>query len=176
MVNHIIDGYFLRFRKDFRLSKSAFQYVLNILNEVLPPAVGCSSISPQLQLAACLRFFAEGGYQEGVGKDFHVAMGQSTFSKVLAEVINALEDKLCPSWLALEMSNQEKFEAKQYFFQRSGIPGIVNCIDGTHLRIFTPPLRVRHLYYNRKGFYSLNVMVVSLQEPILFSEDGINLK
>ncbi|XP_055628063.1 putative nuclease HARBI1 [Toxorhynchites rutilus septentrionalis] len=33
------------------------------------------------------------------------------------------------------------------------------CVDGTHIKII-PPNQNRNLFYNRKGFYSLNVLIV----------------
>ncbi|XP_049283827.1 putative nuclease HARBI1 [Anopheles funestus] len=44
-------------------------------------------------------------------------------------------------------------------FSKSNIPGIVKCVDGTHIRIIAPVFD-RDYHYNRKGFYSLNAMVV----------------
>ncbi|XP_054727491.1 putative nuclease HARBI1 [Anastrepha obliqua] len=38
--------------------------------------------------------------------------------------------------------------------------GIIGCVDGTHVKIVAPRKEVQHLYYNRKGFYSINAMIV----------------
>lgn len=58
------------------------------------------------------------------------------------------------------MSEEEKQDAKRYFYERSGIPGVIMCVDGTHIKIHKPCVDP-HLYYNRKGFFSLNAMIVS---------------
>lgn len=50
-----------------------------------------SGVSPIVKLSGCLRFFAEGGYQTGVGNDFEVSLAQPTFSKVLNEVVDIFE-------------------------------------------------------------------------------------
>ncbi|XP_049890978.1 putative nuclease HARBI1 isoform X2 [Epinephelus moara] len=47
---------------------------------------------------------------------------------------------------------------KQQFRQASGIPGIVGCIDGTHVQIQAPSEH-EYLYVNRKGYHSINVQV-----------------
>ncbi|XP_062373191.1 putative nuclease HARBI1 [Sardina pilchardus] len=47
---------------------------------------------------------------------------------------------------------------KQKFRQASGIPGIVGCIDGTHVRIQAPSEH-EYLYINRKGYHSINVQI-----------------
>lgn len=70
------------------------------------------------------------------------------------------EEHLCPHWITLKMSEIEKREAKLYFYEKSAIPGVIMCVDGTHIKISKPTGDDTHLYYNRKGFYSLNTMIV----------------
>lgn len=111
------------------------------------------------KLAACLRYFAEGSYQHGSGKDFDIAVAQPTFSKILSEMLKVLERKICPQWITLQMSEEQARRAKRYFYNKSAIPGVVMCVDGTHVKII-PPKTNRNLFYNRKGFYSLNVLMV----------------
>ncbi|XP_058449128.1 putative nuclease HARBI1 [Malaya genurostris] len=88
-------------------------------------------------LAASLRFFAEGNYQKGVGNDRYIGLAQSTMSKF-------------PS------SDGEINKIKIGFFEKTGFPGVIGCINGTHVKI-VPPVCDKHLFYNRKGFYSFNV-------------------
>ncbi|XP_055837670.1 putative nuclease HARBI1 [Episyrphus balteatus] len=148
------------FIKHFRLNKPAFKYVLRELKRQLPPVARSSSISPELKLAASLRFLAEGGYQHGVGQDFNLGMAQSTISVVLSEVLNILEVQLCPRWISLAMTEEEKSEARLHFYRKGRIPGVIMCIDGTHIKISKPTGENSHLFLNRKGFYSLNAMIV----------------
>ena len=61
-----------------------------------------------VKLSASLRFFAEGGYQTGVGKDFNVSLGQSTLSKVLTEVVDIFETHLCSLWIKVPNITEEK--------------------------------------------------------------------
>lgn len=67
-----------------------------------------------------------------------------------------------------EMSEAEKHEAKLHFFQKTDFPGIIGCIDRTHIKILAPSKEDQHLYLNRKGFFSLNVMLVSTH--VVFKE------
>ncbi|XP_065080793.1 putative nuclease HARBI1 [Ochlerotatus camptorhynchus] len=135
--------------KNFCLNKVAFQYVIQEIRDEFP-AQRHGGLSVEDKLAACLRFFAEGSYQHGAGKDYDVAIAQSTFSKVLSEMLVILERKICPKWITFAMTDQEMREAKRNFYDKSGIPGIIMCVDGTHIRIIPPTLN-RNLYYNRKG-------------------------
>lgn len=157
-----MDFLIFRFKMNFRLSKTAFRYVLEQVKAEIMPAVRSGSVSLECKLAACLRFFAEGAYQRGAAQDFKVAIAQPTFSQHFATILNILEQKLCPKWIVLPMTDEEKEEAKRYFYDRSGIPGVIMCVDGTHIKIFKPSENA-HLYYNRKGFFSMNVMIVSVR-------------
>ena len=65
-----------------------------------------------------------------------------------ASVVKRLTPELIkfPDTIAGFERNARAFEA------RSGIPGIIGAIDGSHIRI-APPKREQKSYYNRKSFY-----------------------
>ncbi|XP_055906525.1 putative nuclease HARBI1 isoform X2 [Eupeodes corollae] len=56
------------------------------------------------------------------------------------------------------MSSDETQNARNYFFSTSRLPGVIGCVDGTHIGIVAP-IELRHQYLNRKGYYSLNAMI-----------------
>lgn len=118
-----------------------------------------NSIPPILKLAATLRLLAEGGYQQSVGQDYCIGMAQPTVSKVVAETLLILEKKLCAQWISFDMSEDDKKEAKKAFFLRTGFPGVIGCIDGTHIKIIRPNLN-EHIFFSRKGYHSINAMIV----------------
>lgn len=89
-------------------------------------------------------------------------MAQSTISKVFNETIKCMERNLCESWIKLDVVN---FNATtRYFYEKYKIPGVVGCIDGTHVFILKPK-EDEHMYFNRKGAHSINVMIVSIYFP-----------
>lgn len=45
--------------------------------------------------------------------------------------------------------------------EKFGFPGIIGCIDGTHVALVRPAEH-EEAFLNRKFFHSLNVMVVSI--------------
>jgi hypothetical protein len=49
---------------------------------------------------------------------------------------------------------------KRRFFDVKNFPGVVGCIDCTHIKVKNPDGQNPRLYWGRKGFYSLNVQVV----------------
>lgn len=134
--------------------------MLGELNDDLTRTTRSTSIPNILKIAATLRFCAQGSYQKSVGQDFLVGMSQSTVSSVLGEVINLIEEKLCSKWISFRLSNDEKQMAATDFYNRTGFPGVIGCVDGTHVNIVRP-IESEHLYYNRKGRHSLNTMIVS---------------
>ncbi|XP_054727207.1 putative nuclease HARBI1 [Anastrepha obliqua] len=146
------------FTKNYRLNKAAFLYVLSVLDGNARSMRSCS-ISSLQRLSSVLRFFAEGGYQHGVGKDFDIPMAQSTFCGVLKDVLHTLQCHLCPQWVNLDLSNEEKRQAKMDFYQKYGFPGAILCVDGTHIKIVAPA-KDKFLYFNRKGYYSINAMII----------------
>lgn len=112
-----------------------------------------------------MRFFAEGGYQTGVGKDSDVALAQPTVSKFLAEVVRIFEAQLCPVWIKMPTTTEEKRKIALAFYTKYKIPGVIGCVDGTHIQIIAPS-KNKHLFYNRKGNYSMNAMLVNVLKCI----------
>lgn len=49
------------------------------------------------------------------------------------------------------------------FFEKTGFPGVIGAIDGTHIAIFPPKIEREHLFINRKLYHSLNVMIVRIK-------------
>ncbi|XP_053960625.1 putative nuclease HARBI1 [Anastrepha ludens] len=45
------------------------------------------------------------------------------------------------------------------FYQKYGFPGAILCVDGTHIKIVAPA-KDKFLYFNRKGYYSINAMII----------------
>lgn len=107
-----------------------------------------------------MRILAEGSYQKGAGNDYNVSLGQSAVSNAFNECINALYEEICPDCIYFPTNESEKYEIKEYFFNKTGFPGVIGCIDGTHIKILAPKLEERFKYFNRKGYYSLNATVV----------------
>ncbi|XP_061519805.1 putative nuclease HARBI1, partial [Anopheles gambiae] len=149
--------YCFSFIQNFRVSKAIFLYLFDGLHAQLN-SQRCYGLDTKEQIAACLIFFATGSYQRGVGKDFHIAIAQKTFSKVLQQTLVPLHN-LIRDWIKLAMSEEERQEAKDFFFEKSGFENIVMCVDGTHIKIKKP--RNRPLQYlNRKNVYSINALIV----------------
>lgn len=150
-----------RFISYFRLNKDAFKYVLNKISHKMLDPKRNSAVSKLIKLTATMRILAEGSYQKGAGNDHYVNLCQTTVSESFNECIEAMYSELCPRWISFEVDEAEQNETKRHFYRKTGFPGVIGCIDGTHVSIIPPSIEDRFKYLNRKGFYSLNVMLVS---------------
>lgn len=144
-----------------------FKYLVEKLSDFLPHAKKPGAVPPYIKISACLRFFAEGGYQTGVGKDHEVGLAQSSFSEVLSVVLCFFESEMCPVWIKTPTTEEEKRKISMNFYGKHKIPGVLGCVDGTHVKIIAPPDN-KHLYFNRKGYFSLNVLLVSVLVSCFF--------
>ncbi|XP_067624299.1 putative nuclease HARBI1 isoform X2 [Eurosta solidaginis] len=98
-----------------------------------------------------------GGYQHCVGSDYLVGKFQSTVSKITSHVILEMENKLRPQNIQSHLN--ETSECKQWFMDKYKIPGVIGCIDGTHIGLQRPSVD-EHMYFNRKGYHSINAFIM----------------
>lgn len=54
------------------MSKRIFKYILEEVEKDLVPSRKSTRLAPTLKVAICLKFLAEGSYQQAVGKDFNL--------------------------------------------------------------------------------------------------------
>ena len=57
--------------------------------------------------------------------------------------------------MTINATAAERQEIKQGFFEKGGFPGVIGCIDGTHIRIQGPSAHESD-FVNRKGFHAIN--------------------
>ncbi|GLV38166.1 uncharacterized protein CBL_12812 [Carabus blaptoides fortunei] len=96
-----------------------------------------------------LRTLGDPGFQEGVGAD--LGIHQSTVSKIVKEVVKKVVVKK-DIWIQFPVTHIAMEEAKHGWH----LPNAIGAIDCTHIRIVKPDLH-GEAYFNRKGFYSINV-------------------
>lgn len=139
-----------------------FQFLLVEMSKDFKVAYRNTHIPATIKIATFLNFLGTGGYQSSIGNEFFSSMSKSQVCKIIRECLDIFERGICPKWLTLAKSPEEETKTKEGFYSTGGIPGVVGCIDGTHVRIKSPGKK-GHLYYNRKGFHSINVMAVSMK-------------
>lgn len=159
-INYITLHYF-RFVANFRVSKDIFVMILEKLQNKWVQGSRATYVRPDIKLATFLRFLATGGYQRSLGNESVSSTGKATVYRIINECLKLFASFICPEWIKMPAPNEEQ-EVIQKFFERFGFPGVLGCVDGTHIRIKTPGDEVKHLYFNRKGYCSLNAMMVNI--------------
>lgn len=81
----------------------------------------------------------------------------STLHYFYSYVVEALRE-LSPHYITWP-NEEERIAIKEAFLRATGFPGVIGCIDGTHIFI-TAPLQDAASYRNRHHCYSLNVQAV----------------
>lgn len=140
-----------------------FQQIFADVNTHMKITYRNTHIPSQLKLATFLRFLATGSYQKSVGNESTSSMSQSAVATIIAECLDIFENPFCHKWVSFERTEGEESAVKEQFYSKFGIPGVIGCVDGAHIRRKSPGMNSRHLFHNRKGYYSLNVMVVSIK-------------
>ncbi|KAB0791964.1 hypothetical protein PPYR_13925 [Photinus pyralis] len=71
---------------------------------------------------------------------------------------------LLPEWIVFPQTDAKMNELKERFMEQFQFPGIIGAIDCTHVAIKAPPqdhpVNPGLAYYNRKGYYSINVQLI----------------
>ena len=114
------------------------------------------------QVLIALKYFASGSFLQVVGDNMGVDKG--TVSSGIQRVSHALAAKTDQfiKW----PSDQRKREIKQGLYESGGFPGIIGCVDGTHVRITAPNVD-EPSFVNRKGYHSLNVQATCDHEGMI---------
>ncbi|KAI5641899.1 DDE superfamily endonuclease domain-containing protein [Phthorimaea operculella] len=122
------------------------------------------TIPAHLKVLSALNFFAHGSYQTSVGEINILGQSQPTVSRSLEMVCSLILERLTPLWIKFPMTRQEKESTMQGFQDMYGIPHTLGAVDGTHISIHKPPINhptaPGSLFYNRKGYYSINCQMI----------------
>lgn len=153
------------FKGIYRCNKNTARYLIEEISPFLPQLEREELCIPKSEIILCaLHFFAQGTYQKSTGQDMNCPMSQSSVSRCIELVTNVLNDYFGQK-VHFPQTQEEKNEEKLKFFNNlNSFPGIIGLVDGTHIKIQAPPTNDPDfpgiLFYNRKGFYSLNVQII----------------
>ena len=79
-------------------------------------------------------------------------------SKVLSQFVDAII-KVAPNYTYMPENSEDRESVKSSFFKMAGFPGVLGCIDGTHIPLIAPT-EDEYSYVNRRKFHSINVQAV----------------
>lgn len=146
------------FKIRFRFSKVTVNELLYMIGENLEPLTRRNhSISSKLQLVVALRYFATGTFQAVMGDS--VGIHKSTVSRIVRRVSRRIAG-LKETLIQMPRTEQEILDVKKGFYAVARFPGVIGCIDCTHIQIKSPGGDNAELYRNRKGYFSINTQAV----------------
>ncbi|KAJ8929770.1 hypothetical protein NQ314_017507 [Rhamnusium bicolor] len=149
----------MQFKRKYRLSKGVAQFVINLIgNEILHVNNNRGlPVSPEVQVLTTIRYLAKGAYGDDIAE--HHGLSQPTLSIIVKRVVEAIAGHR-EEFIKFP-ENEELNTVKTEFYNIARCSAIVGAIDGTHVKIKCPGGENPDLFINRKGYYSLNVQVVS---------------
>ena len=149
------------FESTFRMSRTSF----NILHRLLQLSIQKQNthlrrpINSKTRLRVFLYHVYLGVPYRAICNQF--AVGKSSVSKIVGEVAKAIVIVMGKRYIRMPEPAEAQRSIEHWRKVTKGIPGIVGCIDGSHIPI-TRPCVSGNGYYNRKGFYSLNIQGIYL--------------
>ncbi|KAJ8938175.1 hypothetical protein NQ314_011583 [Rhamnusium bicolor] len=150
-----------QFVKLYRLPKPLVQELIDNLDPYLIFPTRVSALNITRKVLCALRFFASESYQWDIAKHMNHAISQTSVSKTIQEVIGALNrPELVNRYVHLPRNMAELVQLREKFYRRHKFPGIIGCVDCTHVAIYPPQVDEEVAYVNRKGYHSINVQLI----------------
>ena len=141
----------------YRFGGVSINYLLDIFGDELRRKTNRShALKPIDQLLIALRFYASGSFLQVIGDT--IGVDKSTVSRVVYNVSSVLASKQ-GQFIKWPTEPADTNASKNSFYRRGRFPGVIGCIDGTHIRILAPHVDEND-FVNRKGFHSINVQGV----------------
>ncbi|XP_070380727.1 putative nuclease HARBI1 [Dermacentor albipictus] len=164
----------VEFQRHFRLSKTSVRWLRDELGEdsrLRRQRGGLHSLTVEEQVLCALRFYGTGSFQGSVGAERYIGRHQTTVSRCVGDVSDALIDAAVrKGWLDFP-----KTAAERAYYERGNITNVAGCVDGTYVGIKAPsrsnPDVVNADYFTRKAHYALNTMVAKALEDREFGAE-----
>ena len=135
-------------------------WVIKLLTACVP-----TSHFDQRECGAALRFYASGSFLQGIGDT--LGLSKSAVSRIVTNVSSALARKQ-KDFIKWPTTEEEIARTKRGFYDKGGFPGVIGCVDSTHIRLQAPHENEND-YVNRKDFHSINVQAISDHQGKPFS-------
>lgn len=140
-------------RERFRFSRGSFIKLVDLLKPELESKTNRNfDYPPEFQLLIALRYFSTGSMQRVISDTFNEKKAsQSSVSRIIHKVSTVLVG-LAPTVIKFPSSDEELSVLKSGFFQLYGMPGVLGCVDGTHVPLIpSAKFKPTEEYFGRKG-------------------------
>lgn len=140
----------------YRFTREGIMHITDIVApDIEHDTVRNHALLPYQQVLIALQYYATGTFHNVVGDPLQVH--RSTANRAIHRVTNALCRRL-DDFVKFPDENTIG-EIKDGFFNMRRFPGVIGCVDGTHIWIERPHENEVD-YVNRKGYSSINVQVI----------------
>ncbi|XP_052772686.1 putative nuclease HARBI1 [Mya arenaria] len=120
-------------RRRFRFGRRGIEYLADLLREDLARETDRScSLSVEEQVCIALRYYALGSFMQVVG-DTH-GRHKSTVCRVVDKVTKEIV-KRHKQYIKWPVDEATKRRVKSEFSNIAGFPGVIGCVDGSHVRL-----------------------------------------
>ncbi|EZA52952.1 Putative nuclease HARBI1, partial [Ooceraea biroi] len=111
-------------------------------------------------ILAAVRFYATGCFQRPIGEHWGISMSQTSISRCIHTVTDAINDVIFRRWVQFPTTLQAR-QLARLKFQNAHQPFkvAIGAIDCTHIAILAPKEH-EEAYINHHGYHSLNVQMI----------------
>jgi hypothetical protein len=151
------------FQETFRMSRTSF----NHLHAILQPYIMRQdtrfrpAVPSKRRLAIFLYHTTLGVCYKAVTNQF--GHGTSTISDIVGQVAEAICKHMTKRYIRFPSPDEARL-SMEFWNENNHVPGVVGCIDGTHIPISRPCVG-GNVYFNRKSQYSINVQGTRCLSP-----------
>ncbi|XP_064619460.1 putative nuclease HARBI1 [Lineus longissimus] len=140
----------------YRFSRNGIMFITDLVTpHIEHPTRRSSALLPYQQVLIALQYYGTGTSHKVVGDPLQVS--PATANRAIHRVSNALAGRI-NDFIKFPEGN-ELGPIKDGFYQMRHFPGVIGCVDGTHVWIISPHQNEVD-YVNRKGYHSINVQVM----------------
>ena len=148
----------------YRLSRPLILQLYDDIRVDIEPQTRRSHAIPGiLQLFSALRFYATGTFQAVIGDS--VGVHKCSVCRIVTRVTDAI-CRLKNRYIRFPRTAADIATTKQTFHDIAHFPQVIGAVDGTLIPIKRPKIN-EHLYINRKGVHSLNVLAVCNADMVI---------
>ncbi|KAJ0169386.1 hypothetical protein K1T71_014973 [Dendrolimus kikuchii] len=127
------------FIQRYRLTKQLATELCNELRPKFKKAKKSTDLSVESKILTALSFYATGSYQRPVGDINAHSLAQQTVSSVIREVTRCIDSpEMRRKYIHFPQNLEERNKIRARFYEKFKMPGILGCIDCTHIAIVRP--------------------------------------
>jgi hypothetical protein len=143
--------------KRYRFTREGIMQITDLVRlDIEHDTARSHALVPCQQVLIALQYYATGTFHMVVGDPLQV--NQSTANRAIHRVTHALCMRI-NDFVKFPDDANSLSEIKDGFFNMRQFPGVIGCVDGTHIWIQRPHENEAD-YVNRKGYSSINVQVI----------------